>query len=159
MLTHPGQEPQLKFGRGGLWATGTDKKVCRPGETAGLPATRWAHLPGCGPAQSPAPSSPPWRANPPDSGGAPCTCPQPPCYPLTVFAGASSTQAHLYRVLGRSVVSDSATPWTVAHQAPPSMGFPRQEYWSGVPLLGCFIWSLVSCGKEQFTVLYKTMNF
>ena len=27
-----------------------------------------------------------------------------------------------------------ATPWTVAHQAPPSMGFPRQEYWSGVPL-------------------------
>ena len=27
-----------------------------------------------------------------------------------------------------------ATPWTVAHQAPLSMGFPRQEYWSGVPL-------------------------
>ena len=26
-----------------------------------------------------------------------------------------------------------ATPWTVAHQAPPSMGFSRQEYWSGVP--------------------------
>ena len=24
--------------------------------------------------------------------------------------------------------------WTVAHQAPPPMGFPRQEYWSGVPL-------------------------
>ena len=32
-----------------------------------------------------------------------------------------------------SVVSDSATPWTVAHQAPPSMGFSRQEYWSGLP--------------------------
>ena len=28
-----------------------------------------------------------------------------------------------------------ATPWTVAYQAPPSMGFSRQEYWSGVPLL------------------------
>ena len=27
-----------------------------------------------------------------------------------------------------------ATPWTVAHQAPPSRGFSRQEYWSGVPL-------------------------
>ena len=27
-----------------------------------------------------------------------------------------------------------ATPWTSAHQAPPSMGFSRQEYWSGVPL-------------------------
>ena len=26
-----------------------------------------------------------------------------------------------------------ATPWTVAHQAPPSMGFSRQEYWSGSP--------------------------
>ena len=27
-----------------------------------------------------------------------------------------------------------ATPWTAVYQAPPSMGFPRQEYWSGVPL-------------------------
>ena len=27
-----------------------------------------------------------------------------------------------------------ATPWTIAHQAPSSMGFSRQEYWSGVPL-------------------------
>ena len=26
------------------------------------------------------------------------------------------------------------TPWTAVHQAPPSMGFSRQEYWSGVPL-------------------------
>ena len=26
-----------------------------------------------------------------------------------------------------------ATPWTVAYQAPPSMGFSRQEYWSGLP--------------------------
>ena len=31
-------------------------------------------------------------------------------------------------------VQPSATPWTAAHQAPPSMGFSRQEYWSGVPL-------------------------
>ena len=27
----------------------------------------------------------------------------------------------------------SATPWTAAHQAPLSMGFSRQEYWSGLP--------------------------
>ena len=27
-----------------------------------------------------------------------------------------------------------ATPWTAAHQAPPSVGFSRQEHWSGVPL-------------------------
>ena len=26
-----------------------------------------------------------------------------------------------------------STPWTVAHQAPPSMEFSRQEYWSGLP--------------------------
>ena len=31
-----------------------------------------------------------------------------------------------------SVVSDSATLWTIAHQAPLSLGFPRQEYWSGL---------------------------
>ena len=33
-----------------------------------------------------------------------------------------------------SRVRPSATPWTAAYQAPPSMGFSRQEYWSGVPL-------------------------
>ena len=27
-----------------------------------------------------------------------------------------------------------STPWTAAYQAPPSTGFSRQEYWSGVPL-------------------------
>ena len=27
-----------------------------------------------------------------------------------------------------------ATPWTAAYEAPPSMGFSRQEYWSGLPL-------------------------
>ena len=35
----------------------------------------------------------------------------------------------------REVVSNSyRTPWTAAYQAPPSMGFSRQEYWSGAPL-------------------------
>ena len=33
-----------------------------------------------------------------------------------------------------SCVRLCATPWTAAHQAPPSMGFSRQEYWSRVPL-------------------------
>ena len=32
-----------------------------------------------------------------------------------------------------SVVSDSATLWTIAHQASLSMGFSRQQYWSGLP--------------------------
>ena len=34
-----------------------------------------------------------------------------------------------------SAMPDSATPWTVVLQAPLSMGFPSQEYWSGLPLL------------------------
>ena len=33
-----------------------------------------------------------------------------------------------------SEVAQLATPWTAAYQAPPSMGFSRQEYWNGVPL-------------------------
>ena len=33
-----------------------------------------------------------------------------------------------------SVMSGSVTPWTVARQAPLSLGFSRQEYWSGFPL-------------------------
>ena len=32
------------------------------------------------------------------------------------------------------VLSRVMTPWTAAHQAPPSMGFSRQKYWSGLPL-------------------------
>ena len=36
-------------------------------------------------------------------------------------------------VLSRSVVSDSETPRTVVPQVPLSMGFSRQEYWSGLP--------------------------
>ena len=32
-----------------------------------------------------------------------------------------------------SVICNSATPWTVARQAPLSMGFSRQEHWSGLP--------------------------
>ena len=37
------------------------------------------------------------------------------------------------RVKSLSRVQLFATPWTVAYQVPPSMGFSRQEYWSGLP--------------------------
>ena len=37
------------------------------------------------------------------------------------------------KVKSLSRVQLFATPWTVAYQAPPSMGFSRQEYWSGLP--------------------------
>ena len=33
-----------------------------------------------------------------------------------------------------------STPWTAAYQAPPSMAFSTQEYWSGVPLPSSMIW-------------------
>ena len=38
------------------------------------------------------------------------------------------------KVKSLSCVQLLATPWTAAYQAPPSMGFSRQKYWSGVPL-------------------------
>ena len=39
----------------------------------------------------------------------------------------------MYEVKLLSRVRLFAAPWTVAHQAPPSLGFSRQEYWSGLP--------------------------
>ena len=38
-------------------------------------------------------------------------------------------------MLSPSVMSDSATPWVIAHQAPLSMEYSRQEYWSGLLFL------------------------
>ena len=38
------------------------------------------------------------------------------------------------KVKSLSCVRLLATPWIAAYQAPPSMGFSKQEYWSGVPL-------------------------
>ena len=35
--------------------------------------------------------------------------------------------------VSRSAVSDSVTQWTIARQAPLSMGFSKEEYWSGLP--------------------------
>ena len=48
----------------------------------------------------------------------------------------SFSNAWKWKVKGKSLscVQLSATLWTSAHQAFPSMGFSRQEYWSGVPL-------------------------
>ena len=48
----------------------------------------------------------------------------------------SSSNAWKWKVKVKSLSRGRlfTTPWTVAYQAPPSMGFSRQEYWSGVPL-------------------------
>ena len=55
-----------------------------------------------------------------------------------IFRGVSleGPQYHMYgceKVKSLSRVRLFVTPSTVAHQAPPSMGFSRQEYWSGLP--------------------------
>ena len=47
---------------------------------------------------------------------------------------AQSCSKWKVKVKSLSCVRLFATPWTVAYQAPPFMGFSRQEYWSGVPL-------------------------
>ena len=46
----------------------------------------------------------------------------------------SSAFKRKVKVKSLSCVRLFATPWTAAYQAPPFMGFARQEYWSGVPL-------------------------
>ena len=56
----------------------------------------------------------------------------------------SFSNAWKWKVKGKllSRVQLFATPWTAAHQAPPSMGFSRQEHWSGVPLPSIIISNL-----------------
>ena len=57
------------------------------------------------------------------------------------------------------------TPWTAAHQAPPSTGFSRQKYWSGVPLPSPFhfLLSNKSDGSNSFhsrnAHLFMMLNF
>ena len=52
------------------------------------------------------------------------------------WVAISFSNAWKWKVKVKSLSHDRilAIPWTAAYQAPPSMGFSRQEYWSGVPL-------------------------
>ena len=62
------------------------------------------------------------------------------------------------KVKSLSRVWPLGTPWTVPHQAPPTMGFSRQEYWSGVPSpslavsldMPCLAWN---CIHATFSLL------
>jgi len=56
------------------------------------------------------------------------------------------------KVKSLSRVQLFTTPWTAAHQAPPSMGFSRQEYWSGVPLPSPTL-SLKDCNQPSLSLL------
>ena len=58
------------------------------------------------------------------------------------WVAISFSSAWKWKVKVKSLSHDwlFATPWTEAYQAPPSMGFSRQEYWSGLPLPSPWIW-------------------
>ena len=57
------------------------------------------------------------------------------------------------KVKSLSCVRLFGTPWTAAYQAPPSMGFSRQEYWSGVPLPSPIIsWSLLKLMSTELVM-------
>ena len=50
------------------------------------------------------------------------------------------------------------TPWTAAYQAPPSMGFSRQEYWSGLPLPSLnYSYYLAIERKDKLTILRASL--
>ena len=49
------------------------------------------------------------------------------------YTNTTSPLSLKVKVKSLSRVRLFATPWTIAYQAPPSMGFSRQEYWSGLP--------------------------
>ena len=58
---------------------------------------------------------------------------KPVCLMSPKLAGQFFTTGATCLRITHSVMSDSATPWSAVHQASLSMGFPRQEYWSGLP--------------------------
>ena len=58
-----------------------------------------------------------------------------------------------------SRVRPLATPWTVAYQAPPSMGVSRQEYWSGLPFLSLEWVAIAFSGGSASQLLFSAMMF
>ena len=73
------------------------------------------------------------------------------------WVAISFSNAWKWKVKMKSLsrVQLSVTPWTAAHQAPPSMGLSRQEYWSGVPLPS----PTVPLGKSYFRVFLTIVNW
>ena len=75
------------------------------------------------------------------------------------WVAISFSNAWKWKVKSLSHVQLLGTPWTAAYQAPPSMGFSRQEYWSGVPLPSpkvflakAMVFPVVMYGCESWTV-------
>ena len=83
------------------------------------------------------------------------------------WVASSSSNAWKWKVKLKSLsrVRLLATPWTAAYQAPPSMGFSMQEYWSGVPLPSpTFVTILLFCcghssGQEMTSHCHLDLHF
>ena len=107
--------------------------VLLPGKSHG-----WRSLVGCNPAAAAAKSlqSCPTLCDPMD--GSPRGSPIPGILQARTleWVAISFSNAWKWKVKVKSISCAwlLVTPWTAAYQAPPSMGFSRQEYWSGVPL-------------------------
>ena len=68
------------------------------------------------------------------------------------------TCVHVCELISR--IQLFATPWTAAHQAPLLMGFPKQEYWSGLLLQGLFLTQgsnpgLLYCGQILYCLSHQ----
>ena len=83
------------------------------------------------------------------------------------WVAISFSNAGKWKVKGKSLsrVRLFATPWTAAHQAPPSMGFSRQECWSGVPLMSLkynnrysIFMTIIRTRKERYVKCSKSMT-
>ena len=74
------------------------------------------------------------------------------------WVAISFSNAWKVKVKSLSHVRVLATSWTAAHQVPPSMGFSKQEYWSGVPLpsprsrWGLLKWLLEYTAKSKMEI-------
>ena len=77
------------------------------------------------------------------------------------WVAISFSSAWKWKVKGKSLscVWPSATPWTAAYQAPPPMGFSRQEYWSGVPSPSLWIHINDVFIKFLFCCLVISLNY
>ena len=87
----------------------------------------------------------------PIDGGSPLGCPVPGILQARTleWVAISFSNAWKWKVKVKSLsrVRLLATPWTTAYQVPPSMGFSRQEYWTGVPLPS--LWMIPTCKQTS----------
>ena len=76
------------------------------------------------------------------------------------WVAISSSNAWKWKVKVKSLshVRLSTTPWTAAYQAPPSMGFSRQKYWSGVPLPSPFAGYMTTLNSDCISQICFAAN-